>query len=87
MTINWGQRPTLFMIKDVCILNQSIVNPILLKAQKRFIGRLSQFIDTWSDLEDANKRPLGIAGSQRIQSNHCLSAQPEPTASKPCVPS
>ena len=90
MTFNWVEDPQYSVVIFTCPLNQSNVNPVLLKPQKmglllqremqllRVADRLAQFVDTW-------KRSLGAASHQRIQNTLCLFTQSEHNANKASV--
>ena len=94
MTIQWGQRPYILYCKP-CDFIKSI------KCKKPYVveGTNNGSVATRGDitfggreignvhrhLEGVNKRPLGLASSQRVQDTLCVSTQPKHTANSTSI--
>ena len=94
MTIQWGQRPYILYCKP-CDFIKSIKckKPYVVKGTNNgsvatrgditFGGR--EIGNVHRHLEGVNKRPLGLASSQRVQDTLCVSTQPKHTANSTSI--
>ena len=93
MTVNWGQRPQILCCKSHVFVKSKFKKPyvvegtsngsITTRGEITFGG--GKVGNVYRRLEGVNRRPLGLANSQRVQNPLCLLTQPGYNANKTCV--